>query len=145
MPNFCNACIKEAFPVNVPDLNYQVKKSRFSKNHFNNTNFQYYLSIQDASSYTKHFKDTDLSLLHLNVRSLTKNCEKIEELLASMNCLPDIITISETKLNSKSTGNVNLIQISGYNFQATKNGVCVLKKKTKNIFSVEGSAPQWHS
>jgi len=38
------------------------------------------------------------SLLHVNIRSLTKNLEKLEELLAGITTLPDIIAITETRL-----------------------------------------------
>jgi len=40
------------------------------------------------------------SLLHVNIRSLTKNLEKLEELLAGIRTLPDIIAITETRLKN---------------------------------------------
>jgi len=39
-----------------------------------------------------------VSLLHVNIRSLTKNLEKLEELLAGIRTLPDIIAITDTRL-----------------------------------------------
>ena len=44
---------------------------------------------------------------------MPKNCEKIKELVNELKVLPDIICITETKLNSKNITNIN---ISHYNF-----------------------------
>ena len=43
-----------------------------------------------------------ISVIHFNVRSIIKNKRKIEELLYDLNKSPDIIAISETKLNDDS-------------------------------------------
>jgi len=40
-------------------------------------------------------------MLHTNIRSLTKNSEKLEELLSDIKMMPEIIAISETKLKTK--------------------------------------------
>ena len=42
----------------------------------------------------------DFCMLHINIRSLYKNFEKLEELLSVLGKMPEIIAISETKLNS---------------------------------------------
>ena len=49
----------------------------------------------------------------MNTRSLPKNINLIEELLYSINNKPDVIAISETKLNEN---NENSIFLRGYNF-----------------------------
>ena len=51
------------------------------------------------------------SILHCNIRSLSKNLNLLEELLCSLDSKLDILGITETKLGS--TSNVN---IKGYNF-----------------------------
>ena len=56
---------------------------------------------------SKHDKN-NFFVLHLNIRSLTKNRDKIEELLNELNFFPEIIGISETKLNSQKTINKNI-------------------------------------
>ena len=56
-------------------------------------------------------------LLHLNVRSLGKNIDILEELVVSMQITPDIIAVSETKLNDRN--NLVQIQLPGYNFSHT--------------------------
>ena len=53
------------------------------------------------------------SILHYNVRSLSKNLNLLEELLCSLDSKLDIFGITETKLGEKSISNAN---IKGYNF-----------------------------
>ena len=55
--------------------------------------------------------NTDFYILHINTRSLNKNFEKFEELLSVLGKMPEIIAISETKLNS----NVKTF-LPGYSF-----------------------------
>ena len=55
------------------------------------------------------------SILHCNIRSLSKNLNLLEELLCSLDSKLDILGITETKLGEKSISNVN---IKGYNFFA---------------------------
>ena len=50
-------------------------------------------------------------MLHVNIRSLNKNFEKLEDILTQIPKLPDIIAISETKFNNKLT-----FHLQGYNF-----------------------------
>ena len=50
-------------------------------------------------------------MLHVNIRSLNKNFEKLEDLLTQISNLPDIIAISKTKLNNKLN-----FGLHGYNF-----------------------------
>ena len=53
------------------------------------------------------------SILHCNIRSLSKNLNLLEELLRSLDSKLDILGFTETKLGDKSISNVN---IKGYNF-----------------------------
>ena len=55
----------------------------------------------------------ELALIHFNVKSLRKNTSKIESLLTQMLTLPEIIAISEIKLNSS---NKHLVGIKNFNF-----------------------------
>ena len=58
-------------------------------------------------------KQNQLSVLHLNIRSIAKNKNILEECLHELNCCPDIqvLAVSETKLNKN---NVNLASIENY-------------------------------
>ena len=46
-------------------------------------------------------------LVHFNTRSLPKNVDKLEEFLNEMTRLPNIIAISETKLNCYTYSNIS--------------------------------------
>ena len=56
-------------------------------------------------------KQNQLSVLYLNIRSIAKNKNILEECLHELNCCLDILAISETKLNKN---NVNLASIENY-------------------------------
>ena len=56
-------------------------------------------------------KQNQLSVLHLNIRSIAKNKNILEECLRELHCCPDILAVSETKLNKN---NVNLASIENY-------------------------------
>ena len=55
-----------------------------------------------------------LSLIHVNIRSLVKNIGDLHQIICNLPAPPDIIAISETKLNIKS--DLNLIALKNYNF-----------------------------
>ena len=54
-----------------------------------------------------------LFIIHFNVRSIVKNKHILEELIHELDNFPDIITISETKLNKN---NINHASIQNYKF-----------------------------
>ena len=56
-----------------------------------------------------------LSILHINIRSLNLNKNKICNLMSINNIFPEVITITETKLKSE-TVTTNILDIQGYNF-----------------------------
>ena len=55
-----------------------------------------YLSVQDFHDKYANYKD--FFILYLNMHSLNKNFEKLQELLTQCNEMPDIIAIFKTKL-----------------------------------------------
>ena len=63
------------------------------------------------TSYTKHN-----IFLHMNVRSLNKNINKIDELLGLLPCSPEVMVISETKLKNI---NYNITSIENYHFHSS--------------------------
>ena len=56
--------------------------------------------IFTPDSQNLYANNTDFCILHINIRSLNKNFEKLEELLSVFSKMPEIIAIPETKLNS---------------------------------------------
>ena len=74
-----------------------------------NNDSKYYSPLQ----YANVLKENNLKIIHMNVRSLVKNKDKIESLLMNMPNPPDIIALTETKLNSSIT---HLVEITYYTF-----------------------------
>ena len=54
----------------------------------------------------------NLSMLHINIRSLAKNYDKLHQFICNLPFQPGIIAITETKLNINS--NTNNIQLDNY-------------------------------
>ena len=67
-----------------------------------------YFSRSNLSSLTANLLKNDLFLIHFNVSSHAKNKTKMHELIDLMVAKPNVIAISETKLNPNSVSNVNL-------------------------------------
>ena len=66
--------------------------------------------VQDLKNLlSRSSKGRQMFIIHVNTRSLSKNISKIYELLTDIVITPDIIAISETKLNNNS--NYNDIQL----------------------------------
>ena len=55
----------------------------------------------------------NLIICHVNIVSLNKNIDKLEEFLNKFSHLPDIVCVSETRTNEMNIKNNN---IPGYNF-----------------------------
>ena len=78
--------------------------------HLNDANeikYNEYCSLCNLSKLSSTLTKNDFFIQHFNVRSLSKNKEKIEEFFDGITRLPDAIAISETKLNSNGVSNLN--------------------------------------
>ena len=102
----CTRCSAALMPFfSVGNLEFKVL------NHCNDANeikYDEYFSPCKLSKLSSTLTKNDFFIQHFNVRSLPKNKEKIEEFFDGMTRLPDVIAISETKLNSNSVSNLNL-------------------------------------
>ena len=78
-----------------------------------NTPCSEYYSVRSFNKMLVNSDAKSFSILHCNIRSLSKNLNLLEELLCSLDSKLDILGITETKLGEKSISNVN---IKGYNF-----------------------------
>ena len=87
-----------------------------------------------------------LTLLRINIRSLTKNIDKLHQFISTLPIQPEIIAITETKLNKLS--NLNLVKLNNYNFiyknslscaggvgMYIKEGVDFVERKEINFFN----------
>ena len=72
-----------------------------------------YFSVNDINASLNSEAKKSLFLLHVNIRSLSKNLDTLNEHLVTMNRNPDIIAITETRLNEQSVSN---IEIHNYDF-----------------------------
>ena len=112
----CNKCTAASFPFfSVGNFEYKMLSSCSFLTNSNDSCITYddYFSTTKFSELTSTLKNDDFYVVHFNARSLSKNLNKIEEFLCDMSRFPDVVAISETKLNTSSTSNIN---ISNYNF-----------------------------
>jgi len=73
----------------------------YNLNQANSENVYDYVNSEYCTLESLKVKSKNkFSLLHVNIRSLTKNLEKLEELLAGIRTLPDIIAVTETRLKN---------------------------------------------
>ena len=105
----CNECCATFFPFfGATEIEFKLllgKDITGSNVLFNNND---YFSLSSLSQLGSKHDKNNFFVLHLNTRSLTKNHDKIEELLNELNFFPEIISISETKLNPQKTININI-------------------------------------
>ena len=72
-----------------------------------------YYSVTKLNRLLENKRSKSLSLFHCNVRSLPKNLNLINDLTYTLSNRPDILAVTETRLNNNTVVN---IQIPGYNF-----------------------------
>ena len=124
VPYFCMECIKENIPFQCLDSlsqidinNDQVDESdqilhktageKYLKNTYHNIDF--------LNQKLEKRGNDELFIMHFNARSLSKNIEEIQSLIAIIKDSPDIICISETKLHDdKIDWQSNLVKLPGY-------------------------------
>ena len=129
LPYFCEKCCTTIFPFqnsnNDELLNeFALKKSNLNSiteevfdiqnviQHIPDINLELDQTYISADKFKKKYKNSPaFCLLHINIRSLTKNLEKLEELLSDLDKMPEIIAISETKLKAEFK-----LQLDGYDF-----------------------------
>ena len=73
-----------------------------------------------VNEYSKSLGQS-FNLIHCNIRSLSKNKYKIEELLQSAKTKPDVLAISESKLNNNNLRRASLIDYSMVNCDSISN------------------------
>ena len=88
-----------------------------------------YISTQNF--YKQYASNNELFLNYINIWSLHKNFEKLEELL-----LPDLIVISETKLNSRLNYNLKSYSFVQNNSNTNAGGAGLFMKGTFNYKAV---------
>ena len=82
----------------------------------NYTQSNYFTIKQSRKFFYETKKHHGFSIIHLNMRSLPKNLASLEDIILTVKGTPEIIAISETKLQEK---NIYNISIPGYVFLNT--------------------------
>ena len=65
---------------------------------FSNCN---YCSVQELNNKLRNGKDSELFLIHVNIRSIQKNIDNLTNFLSEFKQKPDFILLTETKLRKK--------------------------------------------
>ena len=75
-----------------------------------------YLSTAEVNNvFTNSTQSNYLSILHINIRSLSSNFLTLENMIFSnFDAYPDVLCITETKMNNST--DVDLMQLPGYKF-----------------------------
>ena len=145
MPYYCENCYADIFSY------HHLDNHEFSENVLTNQDVVRFsipvpqLSDGDtpnffltSSQFKTEYTDAKASfLMQINTRSLTKNLDHVNEIIAELDKNPDIIAISETKLKDGTFSNVN---IAGYdlicNHSKTNAGGVALYIKCDFVFSL---------
>ena len=90
-----------------PDFNF------FNDNNLEAVNTKYF-SLDELESHLSTADEKNFSLLHINIRSMSKNFEKLKSLLLNMNFEFKIICLTETWCKSDDDKNNSLFQIPNY-------------------------------
>ena len=90
-----------------PDFNF------FNDNNLKTINTQY-CSPDDINTQLITSSENSFSVLHVNIRSISKNFEKLKDLLSNTNFKFKIICLSETWCKDEDVKNNSLFQIPNY-------------------------------
>ena len=105
---------RENKPFSIPDCDVD-----------NLSNFTEYVECHKLQTITSNnnFKNT-FTVLSLNIRSIVNSLKfsKLEALLSNMNCKPDVISLTETRIQPSSSGPYK--NLNGYNFVSNCRNSC---------------------
>ena len=107
-----NKNFEELFLHQIPLLNKITDKRTDSIDNFLDKQSLYY-SVNKFNKLMKEKNENNLVTIHFNTRSLPKDKYQIENFLAGMVVLPEVIATTETKLNNK---NKHLTTLDHYEF-----------------------------
>ena len=94
-----------------------------------------YFSFENFKVFSKQLKDKTFSICHLNIRSLSKNIDKLKEFLASLNGIFSVVVVTETWCDETANKN-SLLEIPNYSalHKTRKNrkggGICIYVHKS---------------
>lgn len=68
-----------------------------------------YFSVPELNKTIGELGSQTLTIFHCNIRSLSKNLNLLEDVLCTLDSKPDVIGVTETKLNEFSVANVDIL------------------------------------
>ena len=104
LPFYCPHCLYENLPIECQEsLNQSLVQDG-----------EGYLSLDNIQTHFSNYNSdlNDLIILHINIRSLTKNIDGLAELILGFPYNPHVIAVTETKLSNKS--NLRHAELPGY-------------------------------
>ena len=116
-PYYCHACISNALPINAVTNTNDVKTDYLGLAEMKDEDIEVGCDYHDINSFNQlnTQNKNNICLLHVNIRSLRKNIEKLSMILADLQVPPQIIALSETKINKKQGVNFSTT-LEGYDF-----------------------------
>ena len=131
-------CNSKKFIHTKPNIN--LSKNPKERSIEKNVDFPIYSSIEDIKKLTNKNKlnsDQYFSIIHINLRSINKNFDKLRQLIAELPFDPSCIAVTETKINKRS--NLDCIKLSNYEFIHTDSLTCAggVGLYIKNSFNYE--------
>ena len=100
------------------------------------TSSQYY-DLKKMNIALKSFGDESLLLFHFNTRSLSKNLDILNEFQYSLDRKPDILCISESKLNEETVDNIDIIGYKMFHRDSVTSAGGTVIYVSKSIKAVE--------
>jgi len=117
MSYFCHMCISDSLPVNL-DCDHSITDITYNSLPLltdpSDSECKFY-DLHVFNSLLTSKTITPACTVHVNVRSLKKNFDKLVNFISDMKKSPEIIAVSETKINKKQTPFFQT-KICGYNF-----------------------------
>ena len=129
--HLCRRCVCKSLPfnkVNKNELHFMFKETfrevinKFQNMHFDETDTNdnieccQYLELEEVKNIAKcDTNRTNFSLIYVNIVSLDANIDKIRTLLYGMDSNPDIIGVSETRINDSNVARCDC-ELRGYHF-----------------------------
>ena len=117
---YCNKCVQNTLPFQLQsdkefhDLFSFKSETVQTLQHFLKSSPSEILSLyKRASDSMQQDDDNEIAVLHVNIRSLIKNLDKLKELINAIEMTSDIIAISETWLEPSK---LDKICLHGYSF-----------------------------
>ena len=83
-------------------------------NYINNPPYALIKDLKQILIPDKIYTTNCLNFIHINIRSLIKNRDHLHRIICNLPIQPDVIFVTETKLNSKS--NINFTNLNNYKF-----------------------------